>query len=76
MFNGEFWDKSEIPMYMGGMSQEIVFQEVISNSATANEPLGTLAGKGVTAKDSKKGGRLKIRVTEPSYIIGICSLNT
>ena len=35
MFNGEFWDKSEIPMYMGGMSQEIVFQEVISNSATA-----------------------------------------
>ena len=35
-------------MFEGGVSQEIVFQEIISNSASEDEPLGTLAGRGVT----------------------------
>ena len=30
--------RSEIPEYQGGMSSEIQFQEVISNSATAQFP--------------------------------------
>ena len=56
------------------MSQEIVFQEILSNSATANEPLGTLAGRGILSKNGKKGGKIKIRVDEPSYLIGISSI--
>ncbi len=63
----------EIPLYKGGMSQEIVFNEVISNSATENEPLGTLAGKG-TLRNNKKGGKIFIKVKEPSYILGIISI--
>ena len=58
---------------MGGMSDEIVFQEVISQSATEAEPLGSLAGRGKLAYN-KKGGYLKIKVEEPSYIIGIVSI--
>ena len=58
---------------MGGMSDEIVFQEVISQSGTEQEPLGSLAGRGKLAYN-KKGGYLKIKVEEPSYIIGIVSI--
>ena len=63
---------TETPMYEGGMSSEIEFQEVVSNSATADEPLGTLAGRGINT--SKKGGKLHIKVKEPSYIMGIVSI--
>lgn len=63
---------TETPMYEGGMSSEIEFQEVVSNSATADEPLGTLAGRGINT--SKKGGKLHIKVTEPCYIMGIASI--
>lgn len=63
---------TETPMYEGGMSSEIEFQEVVSNSATADEPLGTLAGRGINT--SKKGGKLHIKVTEPCYIMGIVSI--
>ena len=45
---GEYMERCETPIFEGGTSQEIVFQEVISNSATEQEPLGTLAGRGVT----------------------------
>lgn len=63
---------TETPMYEGGMSSEIEFQEVVSNSASGDEPLGTLAGRGINT--SKKGGKLHIKVTEPCYIIGIASI--
>lgn len=63
----------ENPMYIGGMSQEIVFQEVVSNAATENEPLGTLAGRGRLAGD-KRGGNIKVNIDEPSYIMGIVSI--
>lgn len=67
---------SETPMYMGGLSKEIVFQEVISNAETnvnGTNPLGTLAGKGGLSS-KHKGGKVYIKVTEPSYIIGIVSI--
>lgn len=70
---GNYMERCETPVFEGGMSQEIVFQEVISNSATANEPLGTLAGRG-TSTQRQKGGHIKIKVTEPCYIIGIGSI--
>lgn len=63
---------TETPMYEGGLSSEIEFQEVVSNSATADEPLGTLAGRGINT--TKKGGKLHIKVVEPCYIIGIASI--
>ena len=63
---------TETPMYEGGMSSEIEFQEVVSNSASGDEPLGTLAGRGINT--SKKGGELHIKIHEPCYIIGIASI--
>ena len=44
---------AESPIYMGGASYEIVFSEVVSNSATEKEPLGSLAGRGTEV--SRKG---------------------
>jgi hypothetical protein len=63
---------TETPMYEGGLSTEIEFQEVVSNSASGDEPLGTLAGRGINTQ--KKGGKLHIKVNEPCYIIGIASI--
>lgn len=64
---------AENPMYMGGLIQNLVFQEVISNAATADEPLGTLAGRGKLGS-KRKGGKVVVKVDEPSYIMGIISL--
>ena len=65
--------KSETPMYMGGLSKEIVFQEVVSNTGTTEQPLGTLAGRGILGK-KHKGGQVVIKVDEPSVIMGIVSI--
>lgn len=63
---------AESPIYMGGASYEIVFSEVVSNSSSGDEPLGTLAGRGVEV--NKKGGRsLRIKCEEPSLIIALSS---
>lgn len=72
VYTTDYVSRSEIPEYQGGMSSEIQFQEVVSNSASEGEPLGTLAGRGINT--SKKGGNVIIKVTEPSYIIGIASI--
>jgi len=67
----------ENPMYMGGLIKELGFQEVVSNAQAevqeTAQPLGTLAGRGVLT-NKKKGGSIRIKVDEPSYIIGIVSL--
>ena len=63
----------ESPMYCGGLIRELAFQEVVSNAETDGQPLGTLAGKGVMTQ-KKKGGYIKIKVSEPSYVIGIVSI--
>ena len=62
----------ETPVYMGGSSSEIEFEEVVSNAATADQPLGSLAGRGRNTRE--KGGEIKIKVDEPCYIIGITSI--
>lgn len=63
----------ENPMYMGSLIRELAFEEVVSNAGTTEQPLGTLAGRGaLTGK--KKGGTIRIRVDEPSYIMGLFSL--
>ncbi|AYQ58125.1 putative VP1-2 [Microviridae sp.] len=67
------YSRAETPIYLGGLSKEVIFQEVISNSAAINEPLGTLAGRGALAR-KHVGGHISVRIDEPSYIIGIVSL--
>ena len=72
VYTNDYIERSETPIYEGGFSSEIIFQEVISNSATENEPLGTLAGRGQNT--GLKGGTIKIKIDEPSYIIGLVSI--
>lgn len=63
----------ESPIFCGGMQSEIAFDEIVSNSATEEEPLGTLAGRGVTTM-YKSGRGLKIKCTEPSMIMALGSI--
>jgi len=71
--HGSGW-KPETPVYVGGLSKEIVFQEVVSTAeATAENPLGSLAGKGVMS-NKHKGGKITVKVDEPCYIMGITSI--
>ncbi len=69
---------TENPIYHGSLIKELGFEEVVSLGDSVvndevNQPLGTLAGRGrLTGKN--KGGKIKIKVNEPSYIIGIASL--
>ena len=62
----------ETPLYLGGSSLEIEFQEVVNNSGTEDQPLGTLAGRGVAT--SHKGGNIVFKADEPGYIFCISSI--
>lgn len=66
--------RSEIPTFEGGMSKELIFEQVISNASSEDQPLGTIAGRGRTA--GHKGG--KIRITnddsQHAYYMVIASL--
>lgn len=63
----------ESPIFCGGMQSEIAFDEIVSNSATDEEPLGTLAGRGI-ATMYKSGRGLRIKCTEPSMIMALGSI--
>nr|DAG84047.1 MAG TPA: Major capsid protein [Microviridae sp.] len=62
----------ETPMYIGGSSLEIEFQEVINQAGSEEEPLGTLAGRGVAT--DHKGGYIKFKPDEPGMIMCITSI--
>lgn len=62
----------ETPLYLGGSSLEIEFQEVVNNSGTEEQPLGTLAGRGMAT--NYKGGNIVFKADEPGYIFCITSL--
>lgn len=67
---------AESPIYCGGMSFDIVFDEIVSNSSGVDsegndQPLGSLAGRGTDARH--RGGKIKIKATEPSMIMAIAS---
>jgi hypothetical protein len=68
---------TENPIYHGSLIKELGFEEVISTADTTidgnQQPLGTLAGRG-RLSEKNKGGKVTIKVNEPSYIIGIVSL--
>lgn len=77
VYDHEIYGKAETPVYHGGLVRELVFQEVVSNSGgmgqQGEQPLGTLAGRGVLG-DMKKGGKLSIKVNEWGYLMGIISI--
>lgn len=62
----------ETPLYLGGSSLEIEFQEVINNSGTEDQPLGTMAGRGIAT--DHKGGNIVFKADEPGYIFCITSI--
>lgn len=70
---GQYLERPETPIFEGGMTQYIEFDEVVSQSATEEEPLGTLAGRGKNTRQ-KGSGRIHFKVSEPSYVIGICAI--
>lgn len=72
VYTTDYYFRAETPVYEGGASADIDFQEVVSNSATDDEPLGTIAGRGTVSE--KRGGNVNIKVNEPCYIIGIASI--
>lgn len=63
----------ESPIFCGGMQSEIAFDEIVSNAATDEEPLGTLAGRGI-ATMYKSGRGLKIKCAEPSMVMALGSI--
>ena len=77
VYGMEKYSKPEIPVYIGGLSTELLFQEVISNSEAGGEagqaqPLGTLAGRGVFNAE-RKGGNIRIKCDEACILLGtIC----
>ncbi len=66
----------ESPIYCGGMSAEIGFEEVVgtaqTDSAGSVNHIGQLAGKGTQV--DKKGGRVQIKCDEPCVIMAIASI--
>lgn len=70
-YDYDFHTQAETPIYEGGLSADIEFQEVVSTAAT-EDPLGTLAGRGKIA--NIRNGNINIKVHEPSFIIGIASI--
>lgn len=72
------WGKSsstriEKPIFEGGLSKELIFEEVVSNSASNDQPLGTLAGRGRLG-NKHKGGKVSIKVDEHSIVMINASL--
>lgn len=66
----------ESPIFCGGMSAEIGFEEVVGTAQTDSNGsishLGSLAGKGTQV--NKKGGYIEIKCDEPCIIMGIASI--
>lgn len=72
VYTSDGYGHVETPVYEGGLSAEVQFEEVVSTALSETQPLGTLGGRGVGQES--QGGNLHIKVDEPSYIIGIASL--
>lgn len=70
---GNYMERPETPVFEGGMTQYIEFDEVVSNSATEDEPLGTLAGRGKNTQQ-QGSGKLHFKIQEPSYVIGLVTI--
>ena len=74
VYGEDAYGQNEIPTYIGGLSKEIEFNAVVSNAATDEEPLGTLAGRGVLSEKHKGGNIVAKAINEPCYLMGIVSI--
>lgn len=63
----------ESPIFCGGMSQEVIFDEIVQAAPTDGQPLGTLGGRG-RLNGKQKGGKIHIKCDEACFIIAITSL--
>lgn len=74
---GKYLDRPETPVFIGGMTQYIEFDEVISKSATetayGSQPLGDIAAIGRGGKPLNSG-HIHYQCEEPGYIMGLLAI--
>lgn len=74
---GKYLDRPETPVFIGGMTQYIEFDEVISKSATettyGSQPLGDIAAIGRGGKPINNG-HIHYQCEEPGYIMGLVAI--
>ena len=74
---GKYLDRPETPVFIGGITQYIEFDEVISKSATETEygsqPLGDIAAIGRGGKPLNSG-HIHYQCEEPGYIMGLMAI--
>lgn len=71
---GRYLDRPETPVFQGGMSQMIEFDEVVATTGNAEgQVLGELAGRG-HARQPNTSGRLHFQVEEPGYVMGLVAI--
>lgn len=74
---GKYLDRPETPVFIGGMTQYIEFDEVISKSATdtiyGSQPLGDIAAIGRGGKPMNNG-HIHYQCEEPGYIMGLIAI--
>lgn len=74
---GKYLDRPETPVFIGGMTQYIEFDEVISKSATdttyGSQPLGDIAAIGRGGKPMNSG-HIHYQCEEPGYIMGLIAI--
>lgn len=75
VYSHETYKFNETPMYVGGYSAEIMFEEVVQTAPTdtsKNSVLGALGGRGKHVME--KGGYVDFEITEPAIIMAMVSL--
>lgn len=74
---GKYLDRPETPVFIGGMTQYIEFDEVISKSATdtiyGSQPLGDIVAIGRGGKPINSG-HIHYQCEEPGYIMGLMAI--
>jgi hypothetical protein len=74
---GKYLDRPETPVFIGGMTQYIEFDEVISKSAAettyGRQPLGDIAAIGRGGKPLNNG-HIHYQCEEPGYIMGLMAI--
>ena len=74
---GKYLDRPETPVFIGGMTQYIEFDEVVSKSATettyGSQPLGDIASIGRGGKPLNNG-HVHYQCEEPGYIMGLMAI--
>ena len=74
---GKYLERPETPVFIGGMTQYIEFDEVISKSATetqyGSQPLGDIAAIG-RGSNPINNGHIHYQCEEPGYILGLLAI--